>query len=195
MSYEVGGTQYIAVNAGWNSAIIHGLHDGPEPFNVGPANLIVFKLDAKGVTLPPAPPVASIPDPPSEPQPVEQVEAGAVLYSQQCAVCHGQNAVGGVKDLRYLSSERHAEFADIVLGGKLKAQGMVSFSDRLNAQQVQSIHAYLIQRARKTGSRISPSRSANNRSVYPGPGNLGPGPCPSAQRGVRLTAAAGSQFP
>ncbi|HWW78823.1 MAG TPA: PQQ-dependent dehydrogenase, methanol/ethanol family, partial [Steroidobacteraceae bacterium] len=92
MSYEVDGTQYIAVNAGWNSAIIHGLHDGPEPFNVGPANLVVFKLDAQGVTLPPAPPVASIPEPPTDPQPVEQVEAGAVLYSAQCAVCHGQNA-------------------------------------------------------------------------------------------------------
>lgn len=149
MTYEVDGTQYIAVNAGWNSAIIHALHDGPEPFNVGPANLVVFKLDAKGVTLPPAPPVASIPDPPSDPQPADQVEAGATLYSAQCAVCHGQNAVGGVKDLRYLSPERHAEFMDIVLGGKLKAQGMVGFSDRLNTQQVQSIHAYLIQRAQE----------------------------------------------
>ena len=149
MTYEVDGTQYIAVNAGWNSAIIHALHDGPEPFNVGPANLVVFKLDAQGVTLPPAPPAASIPEPPTDPQPVEQVEAGAVLYSAQCAVCHGQNAVGGVKDLRYLSPERHAEFMDIVLGGKLKAQGMVGFSDRLNTQQVQSIHAYLIQRAQE----------------------------------------------
>ena len=80
---------------------------------------------------------------------MEQVEAGAALYSTQCAVCHGQNAVGGVKDLRYLSPERHAEFNDIVLGGKLKAQGMVGFSDRLDAKQVQSIHAYLIQRAQE----------------------------------------------
>ncbi|MDB6009683.1 MAG: quinohemoprotein alcohol dehydrogenase [Gammaproteobacteria bacterium] len=149
MTYEVDGTQYIAVNAGWNSAIIHALHDGPEPFNVGPANLVVFKLDAKGVTLPPAPPVASIPEPPTDPQPVEQVEAGAALYSAQCAVCHGQNAVGGVKDLRYLSPERHSQFMDIVLGGKLKEQGMVGFSDRLNTQQAQSIHAYLIQRAQE----------------------------------------------
>ena len=38
---------------------------------------------------------------------------------------------------------------DIVLGGKLKAQGMVGFSDRLNTQQAQSIHAYLIQRAQE----------------------------------------------
>jgi quinohemoprotein ethanol dehydrogenase len=149
MTYEVNATQYIAVNAGWNSAIVRGLHDGPEPFNVGPANLVVFALDARGPKLPPAPPVSSIPEPPSEPQPVEQVQAGAVLYSTQCAVCHGQNAVGGVKDLRYLSPETHAQFLDIVLGGKLKDKGMESFRDRLTPEQAQSIHAYLIQRAQE----------------------------------------------
>jgi quinohemoprotein ethanol dehydrogenase len=149
MTYEVNAVQYIAVNAGWNSAIVHGLHDGPEPFNVGPANLVVFALDAKGVQLPPAPPAGSVPAPPSDPQPAEQVKTGAVLYSQQCAVCHGQNAVGGVKDLRYLTSGKHAEFGDIVLGGKLKKQGMESFGDRLSPEQVQAIHAYLISRAQE----------------------------------------------
>ena len=150
MTYEVNGVQYIAVNAGWNSAIVHGLHDDPEHrFNVGPANLVVFALDAKGVQLPPAPPADSVPAPPSDPQPAEQVKTGAVLYSQQCAICHGQNAVGGVKDLRYLTSEKHAEFGDIVLGGKLKKQGMESFSDRLSPEQVQAIHAYLISRAQE----------------------------------------------
>jgi quinohemoprotein ethanol dehydrogenase len=149
MTYEVGGTQYIAVNAGWNSAIIHRLHDGPEPFNVGPANLVVFALDAKGVKIPPAPPVASIPAPPTDPQSPDLVEAGAALYSTQCAVCHGQNAAGGVKDLRYLSAEKHAQFMDIVLGGLLKKEGMESFRDRLTPQQAQSIHAYLISRAQE----------------------------------------------
>jgi quinohemoprotein ethanol dehydrogenase len=90
-----------------------------------------------------------VPAPPAEPQQVERVEAGAVLYSQQCAVCHGQNAVGGVKDLRYLTAEKHAQFKDIVLGGKLKQQGMESFSDRLSPEQAQSIHAYLISRAQE----------------------------------------------
>jgi quinohemoprotein ethanol dehydrogenase len=77
------------------------------------------------------------------------VEEGAVLYSQQCAVCHGQNVVGGVKDLRFLTPERHAEFLDIVLGGKLKAQGMIPFADRLTNGQAQAIHAYIIQRAQE----------------------------------------------
>jgi len=149
MTYEVDGKQYIAVNAGWNSAIIHGLHSGPEPFSVGPANLVVFALDAKGVTLPPAPTAESLPEPPTDPQPPEQVEAGAALYSAQCAVCHGQNAAGGVKDLRYLTPEKHAQFIDIVLGGKLKKEGMESFADRLTPDQAQAIHAYLISRAQE----------------------------------------------
>ncbi len=149
MTYEIDGTQYIAVNAGWNSAIVHGLHDGPEPFSVSSANLLVFALDAKGVTLPPTPPADSLPAPPSDPQPADQVQAGAVLYAAQCAVCHGQNAAGGVKDLRYLNADTQAQFLDIVLGGKLKKEGMESFSDRLSTAQVQSIHAYLIARAQE----------------------------------------------
>jgi quinohemoprotein ethanol dehydrogenase len=150
MTYEAGGKQFIAVNAGWNSAIVHGLHDDPEhPFSVGPANLVVFALDAKGVTLPPAPAAESLPEPPAEQQSPEQVQAGAALYAAQCAVCHGQNAVGGVKDLRYLTPEKHAEFLDIVLGGKLKKEGMESFADRLTPEQAKSIHAYLISRAQE----------------------------------------------
>jgi quinohemoprotein ethanol dehydrogenase len=77
------------------------------------------------------------------------VQAGAVLYAAQCAVCHGQNAAGGVKDLRYLNADTQAQFLDIVLGGKLKKEGMESFSDRLSTAQVQSIHAYLIARAQE----------------------------------------------
>jgi quinohemoprotein ethanol dehydrogenase len=148
MTYEINGTQYIAVNAGWNSAIVHQLNE-PTPFFVGPAHLVVFALDAKGLTVPPAPPPGSIPEPPTDPQPADKVAAGAVLYSQQCAVCHGQNAAGGVKDLRFLSPEKHAEFKDIVLGGKLKANGMASFSDRLTPEQADSIHAYLINRGQE----------------------------------------------
>jgi quinohemoprotein ethanol dehydrogenase len=149
MTYAVNGKQFIAVNAGWNSAIVHELNTPAHPFSVAPAVLLVFTLGATGVTLPPAPPSDSLPDPPSEPQPSDQVEAGAAIYSANCAICHGQNAVGGVKDLRFLSAERHAEFFDIVLGGKLKREGMESFQDKLSKEQVAQIHAYLIARAQE----------------------------------------------
>ena len=146
VTYEVGGVQYIAANVGWNSAIVPSLSTPEHPFSFSPARLMVFALDAKG-ELPPAPPSAAISPPPTDPQPAEKVRAGAVLYSTHCAICHGQNAAGGVRDLRYLTPERHAQFSDIVLGGLLKKGGMESFSDKLTPEQVGDIHAYLIQRA------------------------------------------------
>ena len=148
MSYSIGATQYVAFNAGWNSAIVHQL-DSPEPFSVGPARLIVLALDAKGVTLPPAPASAAIPPPPMQEQPREQVLRGALLYSQSCATCHGVNAIGGAKDLRHLTAETHAQFLDLVLGGTRKKQGMPSFKDVLTEEQARSIHAYLIDRAQE----------------------------------------------
>ena len=78
------------------------------------------------------------------------MDAGAGLFSTNCAICHGQNAVGqDVKDLRHLTPELHAQFSDIVLGGKFKAQGMASFKDLLTPEQVAAIHAFVIARAQE----------------------------------------------
>ncbi len=150
ISFAVHGKQYIAVNAGWNSAIVHGLTQGDEPFSVGPARLLVFTLDVQGVTLPPAPATAAIPPPPATEEPASEVRAGEALYSGHCAVCHGQNAVGsGTKDLRHLGPQAHAAFRDIVLGGTLRQAGMESFKGVLTPAQVEAIHAFLIARAQE----------------------------------------------
>ncbi len=149
VTFEAAGRQYIAVNAGWNSAIVHGLNTPAAPFSVGPARLVVFALDANGPKLPPAPPAGSLPEPPTDQQSVERAQSGAALYSTHCATCHGQNVVGGVKDLRYMTPERHAQFLDIVLGGLLKQAGMESFGDRLTPEQAGDIHAFLITRAQE----------------------------------------------
>ena len=147
--YTVKGKEYLAINAGWNSAVVANLDEGGKPFAYGPARLLVFTLDAKGKTLPPAPAAAEIPPPPSTNEPQALVTQGAGLYGQYCARCHGQNAVGGARDLRHMTAETHAAFDDIVLGGKLKAQGMEPFADVLSKDQVAAIHAYLIDRAQE----------------------------------------------
>ena len=150
ITYSVQGKQYIAINAGWNSAIVHGLTRGDEPFSVAPARLLVFALDARGVSLPPAPPTAAVPPPPPEPQPEREVREGAVLYSTHCSVCHGQDAIGsGPKDLRHLDAQAHAAFNQIVLEGKLRQSGMEPFRGQLSKQQVDAIHAYVIERAQE----------------------------------------------
>jgi quinohemoprotein ethanol dehydrogenase len=87
--------------------------------------------------------------PPAEAQPPEKVAQGAGLFAKNCAICHGQNAAGGVKDLRHMTSETHAGFFDIVLGGKRKELGMASFADRLSQGEAEAIHAYLIARAQE----------------------------------------------
>jgi quinohemoprotein ethanol dehydrogenase len=148
-TFMVKGKQYIAMNAGWNSAIVQGLDEGGVRFTFSPARLLVFALDAKGVTLPPAAPATEIPPPPAQEPPRAQVIEGAGLYARNCSTCHGQNAIGGVKDLRHLTPETHAAFLDIVLGGKLKDQGMEPFADRLTKDQAEAIHDYLISRAQE----------------------------------------------
>jgi quinohemoprotein ethanol dehydrogenase len=147
ISYSVKGKQYIAVNAGWNNAIVHGLNNGPEPFSVGPAKLVVFALDAKGVKMPPAPAAESISPPPREPQPAEKVKLGATIYGQYCVTCHGQSAIGiGPRDLRFLNKEAHQDFSEIVLGGKFKDRGMAPFKGVLTQEQVDAVHSYVISR-------------------------------------------------
>jgi quinohemoprotein ethanol dehydrogenase len=77
----------------------------------------------------------------------EQVAQGEKLYAENCAVCHGAQARGGVKDLRHMSPQTHGEFLDIVLGGKRAQSGMAPFNDVLSKDQAEAIHQYLIQRA------------------------------------------------
>jgi quinohemoprotein ethanol dehydrogenase len=150
ITYTVRGKQYIAVNAGWNNAIVHGLNNGKKPFTNGPARLVVFALDAKGVKLPPAPPAEAITPPPTAQQAPEKVRDGATLFAANCAGCHGQNAVGsGPKDLRYIPAQAHTDFNDIVLNGKFKERGMAAFKDVLNPTQVEAIHSYVISRGQE----------------------------------------------
>jgi quinohemoprotein ethanol dehydrogenase len=99
--------------------------------------------------LPAAPPSAEIPPPPrTKIDPTTRAE-GEALYVNNCQTCHGPNARGGVKDLRHMTAQTHAEFLDIVLGGKRAALGMPNFEDRLTKAQAEAIHGYLIARAQE----------------------------------------------
>lgn len=151
ITYEVGGEQYIAVNVGWDGQPVSGLSHAKEPFTVAPARLLVFKLDAKGVKLPPNPPPSPYPPPPPLRASEADVRAGGQLYNTTCASCHGVNASGGVgnKDLLHMTPQVHAQFNEIVLGGARQAAGMASFKDILTPQEAEKIHSYLIARAQE----------------------------------------------
>jgi quinohemoprotein ethanol dehydrogenase len=55
----------------------------------------------------------------------------------------------GPKDLRYVKSQTHADFNEIVLGGKFRDKGMASFRDVLTTDQVEGIHAFVISRGQE----------------------------------------------
>lgn len=146
VTYMIDGEQYVAVNVGWGGSIVAGLSKVPGGFRVSPARLLVFKLDAKGVTLPPLPPQTALPRPPFLRATEAQVRLGQQLYGETCARCHGENARGGIKDLRYMTPQTRAAFLDIVLEGSLAQNGMAAFKDVLSKEQAEAIHSYLIAR-------------------------------------------------
>jgi quinohemoprotein ethanol dehydrogenase len=146
ITYLLDGVQYIAVNAGWGGGAAQIERSAGKELPRAPARLLVFRLDAKA-TLPALKPEEELPEPPPLRASEAQVQKGAVLYARTCALCHGQQAVGGVKDLRRMTRQTHAQFKDIVLGGLRKDKGMASFADILTADDADAIHAYLIARA------------------------------------------------
>ena len=158
ITYAVDGVQYLAVNAGWGGGLAHVQANSFKDLQVSPARLLVYRLGGTA-KLPPMPPGQSAP-PPAPPvrAPEAVVQHGAELFSKNCALCHGQLARGGVKDLRLMSADTHSHFDDIVLGGARKAQGMASFADVLSKDDAAAIHAYLNARISEDWGEMSLSR-------------------------------------
>jgi len=152
ITYMVDGVQYIAVNAGWGGGLAHVERNNYSNLFLGKPRLLVFKLGGN-VQLPPMPEESFVvpgyynnPPPPLTAD-AQTVALGERLYGANCALCHGNGARGGVKDLRHMSPQTHADFAAIVLEGSRASNGMASFADLLDEQESQAIHQYLIARA------------------------------------------------
>jgi quinohemoprotein ethanol dehydrogenase len=152
ITYLLDGVQYIAVNAGWGGGAAQIEQGAGTELPRASARLLVFKLGGSK-TLPPLAATKPVEPPPALRASEAQVTRGAQLFADTCAVCHGRNAIGGVKDLRHLTRDEHARFNAIVLQGTSKDKGMVSFADLLKPDQVDDIHAYLIARANEDWGR------------------------------------------
>jgi quinohemoprotein ethanol dehydrogenase len=156
ISYAVDGRQYVSVLAGWGGGgVIEGSDAGISAASryVNQGHLFSFALGATG-TLPEVPlrDLAVADGLPELDVPLGAAQAGSALFHRYCMFCHGIDAVtaGVVPDLRYSSLETHAHFADIVLGGTRQHLGMASFADKLDADDVRAIQAYVIRRAQET---------------------------------------------
>jgi quinohemoprotein ethanol dehydrogenase len=141
-TFELDGEQYVAQLAGYG-VVRYG--------SSNQSRLLVFKLGGT-TALPPAPPPLPplVLNPPPSTASKETIEAGRQHFVGNCAMCHEPPAANRsvFPDLRYSPMLNTPEaFSAVVLDGVLQANGMASFKGRLSPDEVQSVRAYLIERA------------------------------------------------
>ncbi|MHB9879275.1 PQQ-dependent dehydrogenase, methanol/ethanol family [Pacificimonas sp. ICDLI1SI03] len=155
ISYEIDGEQYIAVNAGWGGGLAHSTSAKSLGFPLSESpRLLVFKLGGTAELPPVADDGPGLTRPEDTGASAEVIAQGEQLYADYCAACHGEQARGGIKDLRMMSPETHAEFMDIVIGGSRREMGMASFADLISEDDAQAIRAYLVGRANEDWDEI-----------------------------------------
>jgi quinohemoprotein ethanol dehydrogenase len=151
ISYEIAGEQYIAQLAGY----------GTRDYYAGNSSrLLVYKLGGKASLPPPAPLPPPRPlDPPAQFGSDAQLARGAETYNANCTMCH-DTAYGNrglFPDLRYSPMINTPEaFRAVVMDGVLEPRGMVSFRDRISAEDAESLRAYITQRAQALKSQQAP---------------------------------------
>ena len=150
MTYRAGGTQYIAIVAGYGGgAVITGwpLDPASAAYRYGnEGRIIVLKVGGPPPPLPALRTDPPLPEPPARPADAKQIAAGEVLYNRFCSRCHVMGR-GNLPDLRRMQPGTHAIFNSIVLRGAYVPKGMARFDDVLSAGDAEAIHAYLIDQA------------------------------------------------
>jgi quinohemoprotein ethanol dehydrogenase len=154
VTYAVDGEQYVAVLAGWGGAVIAF---APEPATAiqkygNQGKIFAFKLGGQKTIDVPATPRTPMEKPPAQTASAAVVAKGEGVFHRYCAVCHGFLAMsaGEVPDLRYSAPETYARYNEIVLEGERKHNGMASFSDQINEEDVKAIRAYVLSLATAT---------------------------------------------
>jgi quinohemoprotein ethanol dehydrogenase len=152
VSYAVNGEQYVAVAVGWGGTfpLLTGeiAHKSSQPGGNG--RLVAFKLDGSAKLPPISARNRSLPKPPARIGDTQAIAAGFGLFHRYCSGCHGGRAVSGgvLPDLRMSGFLQSAPgWANIVLHGALKANGMVGFGNELSAADAEAIRSYVIDRA------------------------------------------------
>jgi quinohemoprotein ethanol dehydrogenase len=161
IAYEVNGEEYVAVLAGWGG--VFPLAAGEIALKAGPirnvSRMLAFKIGGQA-SLPPLPEIEKpVLHPPPATASAADVARGAEMYQRYCAMCHGDVAVSGnvLPDLRYSSTLANDSWFQIVLGGLLKPNGMVSFEKELSRHDAEAIRAYVIARANQSMAAEKPA--------------------------------------
>lgn len=151
IAYTVNGEEFVAVLAGRGG--VFPLMTGEIALKYGHtpniSRMLVFKVGGRAI-LPPPPEVeqAALKPPPSKAT-AATIKQGEALFQRYCSSCHGDVGVSGglVPDLRYSSTLANGQWFNIVLGGLLEPNGMISFKKDLSHEDASAIRAYVIARA------------------------------------------------
>jgi len=146
ISYAVNGEQYIAIVGG------RGFSGGDDSQARArnPGRIFAFKLGGTA-TLPEGPGPAPPPNPPSEIWPDAVVTAGAAHYQVYCSRCHGgeTHSLNIIPDLRRsVALTSAAVWKSIVIDGAFEPNGMIGWSEFIDAEDAESIRAYVAAQAR-----------------------------------------------
>jgi quinohemoprotein ethanol dehydrogenase len=156
VTYKLNGKQYVSVLVGWGGTLAgtFGIGVGEHGWDYGrqPRRLLTFALGGKA-QLPPTPlPQSAVPL--DDSRLIIDVTAalkGRSLYNTTCALCHGWegDAGGAAPDLRASQLALKLDtFSTVLKEGPFAARGMAKFDD-LTDDEIQQIHMFLRQRARK----------------------------------------------
>ena len=143
ITFELDGKQYVAASVGINQA---GNYFAPNY-----SRLLVFALEG-GAALPQ--PLSYTPrelNPPELTASADVVAAGGEAYGQHCGVCHGiggQQRGANFPNL-LVSPMLHSQeaFDTVVIDGVRADKGMVSFADRVSAEDSEAIRWFLVAQA------------------------------------------------
>jgi len=151
ITYAVDGTQYVALLVGYGSLMARGAEAAALgwAYGVHMRRLVAFSLDG-ATTLPPQP-APHVPVPLDLDFEVDRalVGRGAVIYGQQCSLCHGAGAVAGglTPDLRASTIVGSLEdFAGVVRDGARAVNGMPAYVN-VTYDELVALQHYLRARA------------------------------------------------
>ena len=162
MSYEVNGTQYVAVMGAHGGGYLGSFVGTAAMKYINDGRIMVFKLGGKtDVPKPAAREMKPYTQPPRSTATPQQVKAGMELFNTWCARCHSLGLPGATPDLSRLQDgiDNIEVFNAIVLKGAFLSRGMARFDDALSPSDTDSLHAYLIDEATRNFKSAAPEGS------------------------------------
>lgn len=159
-TYIVDGEQYVAflTSKGGAFPLVAGVAGGASRMIPNIPRLVVLKVGGTG-KLPDLPAKSEVVwDPPEQTGTPEQVALGKELFGRNCVVCHGDSAIGNgfTPDLRISGALTTAEGWKTIVGdGALKDRGMVGFGSQVNAEGIEAMRHYVIERSHWTKENIA----------------------------------------